>query len=279
MKVEIFILLLFVLYNIIIICTYSQCKLKIIWDKNNIIPPLFVENITLDYYIYKNIKFYMYIRNNDFISNTIKFQHSWSDCNSIYNIWNEYHLWKYPIMLDVGANIGTCSLLMLYAHVKVISFEPLQNNIHIITKSVLYNKKYVDNFTLYMIGLSNRTSNKTIYINPTNWGGSSIIRHTNYKSNVQIYKLDDLNIRFNEKIGLMKIDIECSELHMIQGASKFIDNNYIKIIFFEELCLCYKYYNSTSNNIYNILEDKGYRIANKIDCKKEKYKDIIAIRD
>lgn len=78
---------------------------------------------------------------------------------------------------------------------------------------------------------------------------------------------------------MMKIDIECNELNMIEGATKFIKNHYIKIIYFEQFCDCYSKFNKGNPYyIYDLLRSLDYYIVNQLNCTFEKGKDIIAIK-
>lgn len=180
--------------------------------------------------------------------------------------------------MDVGANIGSCSLFMLHFNIKVISFEPIRNNLHLLTKSILSESKYINNFKLYTIALGNETSIKTIFIKPTNWGGSSISYITDFPEKIKMYRLDDLNLNIKEKFGMIKIDIECNELNMLKGSINFIKNNFIKIIYYEQNCYCDNIKIDTIK-IYEILESLGYVIINKIYCKSKIVNNIIAIRN
>lgn len=119
---------------------------------------------------------------------------------------------------------------------------------------------------------------ESIKRNLGNWAGSSIRYKTEFPEKIKMYKLDDLDVNIKENIGMMKIDIECSELNMIEGGIKFIKDHFIKVILFELNCIC-ENSRKDSVKIYEILESFGYTITNKINCKKGEIKDVIAVRN
>lgn len=86
-----------------------------------------------------NSNFQIYVRRNDIISNAISSIGTWYDCIALMRSWdslpgkqsNDY-------FLDIGANIGICSMNLIDKGVKTISIEPLPGNLNLYTKSLLF---------------------------------------------------------------------------------------------------------------------------------------------
>ena len=57
------------------------------------------------------------------------------------------------LFVDAGANIGSCSLLMLHLGIPTVSFEPLPSNLYYLTASVLANAGFASRLTLYGVAL------------------------------------------------------------------------------------------------------------------------------
>lgn len=121
--------------------------------------------------------------------------------------------------VDAGAFDGDSFIKIIDAHKnldKGILFEPNSLNSRKIPKNLIhYNGKY----KLYEYGLSNATKSIEITID----GVSSSIFKTksdlSEKALIKLIKLDDLIV---EKIALIKMDIEGSELYALKGSIKII---------------------------------------------------------
>ena len=82
----------------------------------------------------------------DLISHEIRVHGVWDDCFPLIHMWkntlkssaNEYSKID-SFFVDVGANIGSCSLMMAAAGVKVIAFEPSPSNLFYFSQSILAN--------------------------------------------------------------------------------------------------------------------------------------------
>ncbi|KAK8853617.1 hypothetical protein M9Y10_017178 [Tritrichomonas musculus] len=210
------------------------------WDKKSILfPSADFELADLDYH---NITFSEYIyKHSDWISNEIRRTKRWCDCEHIYNIFNKFIKIKVKNMyaIDVGANIGACSLLLMSMGFKTIAFEPLPTNLHLLTRSLLHNPQFLPLISLYPIALGNNETKLTISYHNDNMGGSSALRifKTGVKSiTVPSCPLDSVLQNFSSPIIFAKIDVEGYEPYVIEGAESFLKNQQIKIIFYEKSC-------------------------------------------
>ncbi len=129
--------------------------------------------------------------------------------------------------IDVGANIGNHSLFFSNLFRKVYSFEPNPKTYQLLKFNTYANK----NISTKNIGLSNKKGVAKLLINDLNIGGSSIVdKKTNKAVDINLNCVDD-EINLDEKIKLIKIDVEGHELEVLQGSSKIIKKNSPLIIF------------------------------------------------
>lgn len=155
-------------------------------------------------------------------------------------------------VLDIGANIGNHSLYFADYFSKCISFEPNPR-----TFSVLeINSKLVANIVPMNIGLSDKKGAASLYTNFNNVGASSLSDDWNEtvdnSCDIQLDRIDDV-IGREEKIGLIKMDVEGHEWFALKGAEKTIKNNK-PVIIFEHNPAEY----GNEKDVISLLKDYGY---------------------
>lgn len=135
------------------------------------------------------------------------------------------------VFIDIGANKGDFSL----AAAKIVgdkgivfSFEPEPENYGWIEKSIYLNG--YKNIFLHQIALSSKNGSAPFYLGKkTGW--HTLLPDQKRRSkkviNVQIRTLDGLfkEISFNKKINMIKIDVEGSEMMVLQGAEEILKAN------------------------------------------------------
>ena len=212
-----------------------------IWDKKSILFPS--DDHRLSYAQYGNLTFSQYVyRHKDLISNSILKRHSWGDCKRIYRLIRRYIPHPKPGMVfaDIGANIGSCSLVALAMNFTTIAFEPLPTNLHIFTRSIFANPAFLPKVTLYPIALGNTETTVTFKFKYDNLGSSSIldgfdgIHNPNF--HVRESTLSHIFQNFNKTIEFMKIDVEGYEPYVIEGGENLLKNHQVKIIYYERTC-------------------------------------------
>jgi FkbM family methyltransferase len=129
--------------------------------------------------------------------------------------------------VDIGANIGNHSLYFSRIFNKIISFEPNPR----VFKLLKLNAELSNNIECHELALSDKNGVARISFNTTNMGGASLNLTGQRSVEVVTSKLDDFAI--NEKIGIIKIDVEGHELNVLHGASETIKKNQ-PIILFEQ---------------------------------------------
>jgi FkbM family methyltransferase len=138
--------------------------------------------------------------------------------------------------IDIGAHIGTYSWTIAPHAKHTYSFE---------CNPVVYNcmcaniflKDLNHKITAYSFGLSSDEGEATYYVRSKDGGGNgfTFLGEKREESSLGTLKLplkrlDDLNI---ENIGLIKIDVEGHEIHVLKGALKTLEKNNWPPILFE----------------------------------------------
>jgi len=140
------------------------------------------------------------------------------------------------VFIDIGANLGRYTLLMarkLKNCGRVISIEPESNNVEILKKNVEINN--LKNVIVVGKACSSKNGKSTLYLEGTKYSGGlhSLKRdgcHVDKKI-IEVEKLDSIVSRLGIKeVGLIKIDVEGSEIDVLFGAKKILKNYHPKII-------------------------------------------------
>jgi FkbM family methyltransferase len=124
--------------------------------------------------------------------------------------------------IDIGAHIGSYTLRMARHFQRVIAFEPNPFNRHILQLNLRLNE--ISNVRVEDAALSNRDQNDSFFLHRAADGtGSLNPNHYRFKYDkevqVKVRKLDTFEL---EKVDLLKIDAEGSELDVLRGAKKTI---------------------------------------------------------
>jgi FkbM family methyltransferase len=166
-----------------------------------------------------------YIKTDTCIGNTIKANIYWEE-------WMLKYIKQFYIpqtnIIDIGANIGTTSLLMseiLSDNNHIFTFEPLYSDVTF--KNILDNNLQ-DKIMLYSCGLSNDDSILEVsninYKEYRNFGASSLLDLQNTisteKIKINVKKLDNFDI---DNVSLIKIDVENMEILVLEGAFHLIN--------------------------------------------------------
>ena len=157
-------------------------------------------------------------------------------------IFNKYieELKKGSLVIDAGANVGDFTKLFLDRGFKVIAFEPDPLAIKELKNKV----KNDENLTLHIsaIGLNYKTQRLFRYRkfdddNPASTQGSSLLSYRSGvgKPSVEIQVIDFISFLKNlkEKIVLLKIDIEGTEIEILREIINHDFHNSIDKIFVE----------------------------------------------
>ncbi|MGO4876816.1 FkbM family methyltransferase [Pedobacter psychrotolerans] len=133
------------------------------------------------------------------------------------------------LFFDIGANVGSYTLLASFRKAKTIAFEPILETFDILKKNIELNSLHAD------VTLVNKAvSSKHGIINFTNNQDTTnhVVNHASEQTTeVEMILLDDF---FEEnKPILMKIDVEGFETEVLNGAKNYLSDTSLKAIIIE----------------------------------------------
>jgi FkbM family methyltransferase len=118
------------------------------------------------------------------------------------------------VALDIGANVGLWSRDLVKSFGRVIAFEPVA-----VFRECLESNVTGANFEVRPIALGDQDTMGTMIITEDNSGHSHLDPNTMGTGNVQVVRLDNLNLH---DINYIKIDCEGYEYRILQGAEQTI---------------------------------------------------------
>lgn len=147
---------------------------------------------------------------------------------------------KDGLILDIGSYNGLYAILAAkVSNNKILAFEPLKNNYDRILENLVINN-LSNNVTVYNFALGDSDSKREMHTtrdipNPTASTFNPEFVKANYKdtANIKMVMLDTL-LDIEEKISIIKIDVEKFEEAVLKGASKIL-KRYKPKIFIELL--------------------------------------------
>jgi len=152
--------------------------------------------------------------------------------------------------IDIGANIGNHSLFFSDYFKKVYSFEPNKNTFKLLS----FNASLVNNIECFNYGLSDKESTSAMIIDKKNIGGARLVNSLSSDSEVVSLKMLDKSASFEDRVYLLKLDVEGHELEVLKGAKNTIETHQ-PIIIFEQLS---SEFNNGSSECIEILKKYGY---------------------
>lgn len=205
----------------------------------------------------------------DLISEAILEKGNWDDCNQLLLMWKKSlldHPSSNPVFVDIGANIGACSLLMLAAGVRVIAFEPVPDNQYYFSRSIL-NSNWRDKIQLYPVGCGADYSEHDIFLAPGNFGGTRLnapFRNgKNITRKITIVPCQDLlwsdRSQPPPQIPLLKIDVEGLEVAAMNGLKELILSGAVKAIK-SEIGILLRYQKTSASEYCRLLKELGFEL-------------------
>lgn len=170
------------------------------------------------------------------------------------------------IFIDVGANIGYCSLVASKIYSKVYAFEPIPENYLLLENSLKDNKvtnvelikKCVGNPEEVQLELTSFVENMGGSRNTVNTKKQNLSHMTVCSSRTyECIRLDDLTDTL-QTINMLKIDVEGHELQVLRGFSKGLLLKKCKHILLELSPCCLPI--QTCIDILETLRANGYRL-------------------
>ena len=180
-------------------------------------------------YVGKNVKSFLVknAKNNQVIVNGCKMyldkndvmQISLFDYEPIETEIIKSHVKQNDVVVDVGANIGYYTLLMAKLNSHVHSYEPELRNFQLLKKNVIQNN-FSSNVELYNKAVSNFIGKSKLFLSEFT-PGEHKLDHDRFggKKFVEV----DVTKIILDKIDFAKIDVEGSELHVLEGMKSLPD--------------------------------------------------------
>ena len=172
---------------------------------------------------------------------------------------------KGDTVLDVGAHVGVHTLLfarLVGDKGKVIAFEPNTKNFNLLKKNIEING--YDNVQLENKAASDINGKSSFFCNEDFTAGSSIFKRkeeNQTKIEVDTVILDDYFKNSNTRVDFIKIDVECSELKVLNGLRKTLKNNDNLKILIEYSYPCREAFNIEPNDNMKFLSEYGFHFS------------------
>ncbi len=165
------------------------------------------------------------------------------------------------VFVDIGANIGYFSLIaakLVGSGGKVFAFEPDSENFKLLEKNIKANN--YKNITAVQKAISDKTGKARLYLDSENLCGHSLTaRKGNKFVEVETVVLDDF-LR-DEKIDVIKIDVEGFEPAVLEGMKNIIKNNKDIMIITEFYPNAIKRAGYSPEKYKNDLIDLGFKLT------------------
>jgi len=196
----------------------------------------------------------MCLRNySDIVSDVIKNSGGWFDCDVLAFLWTlpptqRAASWQCTgdsetmLFVDVGANIGACTMQMLARQdvAQVVAFEPNPRNQFYLTSTALKNPGSSSKLALFPDALGASDAIHTMYMEPGNAGNTvldkAVFADPNAKtSKTKTITLDEVFLKGDTApyIHVMKMDAQGFEVKVLKGARQLLAKGVINAIHFE----------------------------------------------
>ena len=171
----------------------------------------------------------------ELISDQIEKKGHWNDC---FSVSRQYHASFYnnhtkfvPLHLEIGANIGSCTMELLLSNpdVHVVAFEPFPKNLFSLSSTLLRNPSLHQRVTIFPIALgSERKDIQMITEASTNMGTARLYAEpgkkpatrigVNEPESIHVERLDEiLTIPKEIVVPFLKMDAQGSECSIVEG--------------------------------------------------------------
>lgn len=159
--------------------------------------------------------------------------------------------------IDIGAHVGTWSVLLAPFFNKVYAFEPQKDVYNCLCGNTALHE-LSSKIKSYNIAIcQDNKSDKYLYKEVEGAGGATLLPKTFYTYN-EIVTSDALDIYKLSNIGLIKIDVEGSELDVVKGGvDTLCINNYPPILF-----ECWQdERGQQKEELFQYIKDLGYSVS------------------
>ena len=131
-----------------------------------------------------------------------------------------YDIKGHDVVVDIGAHIGSFSILAASKGVAVHSFEPVQRTYDLLVKNIELNGLPVK---AQRMGVMAQEGEREVYIRKFNYGGSNFYvphQDPDWKEMVKVTTLDNIcRTEGIDEIDFLKLDCEGAELEILESFS------------------------------------------------------------
>lgn len=139
---------------------------------------------------------------------------------------------KNDIIVNIGAHIGYFSLM---AALKVgngghvFAFEPAPVNFHLLLKNIKLNK--FKNITAIRLAILDKKKKTNLYFSDTNTGDHRVFNSGDHRKYIEVdaVSLDEFFDKRNKNINFIKIDVQGSEIKVLEGMKEILKKKNLKM--------------------------------------------------
>ncbi|HYG20603.1 MAG TPA: FkbM family methyltransferase [Ohtaekwangia sp.] len=162
-----------------------------------------------------------------------------------------------PLIIDCGSNIGLSVLYFksIYPDCRIMAFEPNPKAFAVLKFNVEQNN--LKGVHIFNVGLSDYTGQAKFYQSAANTISASVFQG-NYGSGHELVEMTELSNFTNEEVDLLKIDIEGSEINVINDLIKYNKLQLVRnmIIEYHPAITAIK-----TQAFFALIESQGFRCA------------------
>jgi FkbM family methyltransferase len=156
---------------------------------------------------------------------------------------------NYELFIDIGANIGTYSIIAAQQGIKTLAFEPIQSNYDSLLKNIQLNQseELIKPF-MYGLGLKKEQVKFNFYQLKPGASSKHPLKKKSENIEVQIEvfdKLELIEVKQSKSI-LIKIDVEGMEIEVVQGMEELLRSD-------KNICMIIESKHSGIKNLTNLL--------------------------
>jgi FkbM family methyltransferase len=163
-------------------------------------------------------------------------------------------------LLDVGAHIGTYSLLAAALGCRVIAVEGCPNNVHWLRATAEHNR--FEGLSVHHAAASNESGEADFFPDRA-WGYVQAAKQGRNPSSISVpaVAIDELLAELGcARVDFVKIDIEGSEIRAIQGMQKLLGRPDGPVLLFESNAVQLEKYGQTTHQLLEAVSLHGYDI-------------------
>lgn len=169
-------------------------------------------------------------------------------------------------IIDIGSNFGYYSLIAAgsNSNVRIHAFEPSTQTYAKLVRNIKLNS--FQNITTYNIGVSNIDGSFKLYLADKQNTGMTSLAEPDFFSgksiDIKVVKLDGfLMTNYDNKLSLVKIDVEGNELNVLLGMKNLITSNK-PVIFIEIINEYLNKFGHSAENVFEFFKSSNYRVFN-----------------